>query len=1064
MMRLSFAAIAAILLGTAVEGPALSAVEGQQQQGAPPLSADQVEFFEKKIRPILVERCYKCHSAAAEKVKAGLLLDTREGMLKGGESGPAIVPGDPEKSILIRAIRQIDELRMPVKEKLPDEQIADFVAWVKMGAPDPRVAKPGAAAARVATPSLAEARKFWSFQPPREVLPPIVRTPWARTPIDNFILAKLEEKKIAPAPEADKATLIRRVTIGLTGLPPTAAEIEAFLKDGSADAYEKVVDRLLASPRHGERWGRHWLDVARYADTKEWVVDEERRLPYPYTYRDWVIQAVNDDMPFDRFVTLQLAADKVVGGDEKANLAALGFLTVGRSFLNRQAEIIDDRIDVVSRGLLGLTVTCARCHDHKYDPIPIKDYYSLYGVFASSAAPKEMPLLAAPKMSPEYAAYLKELGARDAEISKFKENRRVELSATFRAADKIATYLLAAQESKGNPDEEARAVGLNRAILKRWIDWLKTNPPELAAWRALAAGRPEELWNALAAMPSPLQTALAEAPGTLREAAERYGRVLHEEAFRTLLTSAEFPASIPIADIDSFLTGDDRNMVRKLRRKVEELHHHPGAPPRAMTLEDLPTPHNPRVFIRGNPGSPGEEVPRQFLAILSPDERTPFKDGGRLELARAITDPANPLTARVFVNRVWAQHFGAGLVRTPSNFGVRGDPPTHPELLDWLARAFVAENWSMKRLHRLIVLSSVYRQSSRDHAEYRRTDPLNLLLWRQNRRRLDLESMRDSILAVSGELDLTMGGRSVEITTAPFSARRTVYGYIDRLNLANLYKTFDFAVPDMHSPQRFVTTIPQQALFMMNSPFIMEQAGKVVAQSDVQREDDPARRVQAIYRRVFGREAAEREISLGVAYVKNASPAEAPRAPIWQYGWGTGAADFHPLPTHTAQGWQGGAKLPDAALGWCLLTATGGHAGNDAAHGVVRRWTAPQAGTIAISGTLGHQSPAGDGVRGRIVSSRQGEIASWNAARLDAETRIAGLKVEAGETIDFVVDCRADNNSDSFTWAPSIRMGETEWSAQAGFGGPAPKPAPGLNAWEKYVHVLLESNEFFFVD
>jgi hypothetical protein len=1053
-MRFSFAAIATILLGTASQA---------QQQSAPPLTADQVEFFEKKIRPILVERCYKCHSAAAEKIKAGLLLDSRDGMLKGGESGPAIVPGDPDKSILIRAIRQVDELRMPVKEKLPDEQIADFVAWVKMGAPDPRISTPGAAAVRAATPSLAEARKFWAFQPPREAMPPIVRTAWGRTPIDNFILAKLEEKKMAPAPEADRRTLLRRVTIDLTGLPPTPEETDAFLEDKSPDAFEKVVDRLLASPRYGERWGRHWLDVARYADTKEWVVDEERRLPYPYTYRDWVIKALNNDLPYDQFVTLQIAADRVVTGDNKSDLAALGFLTVGRSFLNRQAEIIDDRIDVVSRGLLGLTVTCARCHDHKYDPIPTKDYYSLYGIFASSAAPKEMPLLGAPKMSPEYAAYLKELGARDAEITKFKENRRVELSASFRTADKIATYLLAAQQSDGKPEEEARASGLNRAILKRWIDWLQTKPPELAVWRAYAAG---DLGTSLVGAPAPVQYAFVEAPASLKEAADRYGRILTDESLKPLLTSDAFPASIPIADVDSFLTGDDRNKVRQLRRKIEELHHHPGAPPRAMTLEESPTPHSPRVFIRGNAGSPGDEVPRQFLAILSPDERKPFKDGGRLELARAITSAENPLTARVFVNRVWAQHFGAGLVRTPSNFGVRGDAPTHPELLDWLARAFTGEmGWSMKRLHRLILLSSVYRQSSRDHAEYRKSDPLNLLLWRQNRRRLDLEAMRDSILAVSGNLDLAMGGRAVEITTSPFSPRRTVYGYIDRLNLANLYKTFDFAVPDMHSPQRFETTIPQQALFMMNSPFILEQAGRLTALSEVQREQDPAKRVQAIYRRVFGREATERELALGTAYVQGASSAAVEtRAPIWHYGYGTGAADFHPLPTFTTQGWMGGAKLPDPALGWCLLTATGGHAGNDAAHGVIRRWTAPRAGTIAISGTLGHQSPGGDGVRGRIVSSRQGELASWNAARVEAETKISGLKVEAGETIDFVVDCRNDYNSDTFTWAPTIKLGDEEFVAQSGFAGPAPKPPPAMSAWEKYVHVLLESNEFFFVD
>ncbi|HVR82715.1 MAG TPA: DUF1549 domain-containing protein, partial [Planctomycetota bacterium] len=326
-MRLTLSAIAVLLLGTASQA--------QPQQSAPPLSSDQVEFFEKKIRPIFVERCYKCHSTLAEKVKGGLLLDSREGLLKGGDSGPAIVPGDPEHSILIRALRQTDELRMPVKEKLPDDQIADFVAWVKMGAPDPRLASVAPLASSV-TPSLAEARKFWSFQPLRETLPPIVRAPWCRTPIDHFILAKLEERKMKPAPEADLRTLLRRVTIDLTGLPPTAEEIDALAADPSADAYEKAVDHLLASPRYGERWGRHWLDIARYADTKEWVVDEERRLPYPYTYRDWVIKAFNDDLPYDRFLMLQIAADRLPSGDDKSDLAALGFLTVGRSFLNRQ--------------------------------------------------------------------------------------------------------------------------------------------------------------------------------------------------------------------------------------------------------------------------------------------------------------------------------------------------------------------------------------------------------------------------------------------------------------------------------------------------------------------------------------------------------------------------------------------------------------------------------------------------------------------------------------------------------------------------------------------------------
>jgi len=445
-MRFILCAVVVVLLGTATQA---------QQQAAPPLSADQIEFFEKKIRPIFVERCYKCHSAASEKVKGGLLLDSREGLLKGGDSGPAIVPGDPEKSILIKALRQTDELRMPVKEKLPEEQIADFIAWVKMGAPDPRLQKSVPVSSQP-VPSLTEARRFWSFQPPREVFPPIVRTVWGRTPIDNFILAKLEEKRMSPAPEADRRTLLRRVTVDLIGLPPTPGEIDAFLHDDAPDAYEKAVDRLLASPRYGERWGRHWLDVARYADNKGYVFFEEKNYPWAYTYRDWVIKALNDDVPYDRFLQLQLAADRMQSGDDKSDLAALGFLTVGRSFLNRQPDIIDDRIDVVSRGLLGLTVTCSRCHDHKYDPIPTKDYYSLYGIFASSASPKELPLLAAPRMSPDYAAYLKELGAREAEVSKFKETRRVEISATFRSASQIAAYLLAAQESKGRPEDEAR--------------------------------------------------------------------------------------------------------------------------------------------------------------------------------------------------------------------------------------------------------------------------------------------------------------------------------------------------------------------------------------------------------------------------------------------------------------------------------------------------------------------------------------------------------------------------------------------------------------------------------
>ncbi len=971
---------------------ALGAAAQDAPVAAGKLPPEHVEFFEKKIRPVLVDRCYRCHSLQSGKSKGGLLVDTREALLKGGDSGPAVVPGHPEKSVLIKAVRhEVDGLQMPDKEKLAEEHINDLVAWVKLGAPDPRISTAPAASTSPAM-DFSAARTFWSFRQPQPIDPP----PGPAHPVDRFLLAKLGP--LGYSPEADRRTLLRRAAFDLTGLPPSDDELLAFLTDAAPNAWERAVDRLLASPRYGERWGRHWLDVARYADTKEWVVDEERRLPYPYTYRDWVIGAFNDDVPYDRFVKLQLAADRLDA--EPADLAALGFLTVGRSFLNRQPDIIDDRIDVLGRGLLGLSLGCARCHDHKYDPVPTKDYYSLYGIFASSAVPKELPLLGAPKLSPEYTAWLAEFAKRQKAIDDFRAERHAAVTKEFHAPETIVEYLLAATSDVENPR-------LNRQLLKRWKEWVATKP---AALEAPAGSREEALRLAAYAL------AGSKDPG--------------------------FPPNIPLADFNGFLSGDDNGKLRKLRRTLEEAAFLPGAPPRAMALEESPTPHTPKVFVRGNPGSPGEEVPRKFLSLFSSDT---FRSGGRLELAEAVV--ASPLTARVWVNRVWARHFGRGIVSTPSDFGVRGEPPSHPELLDWLAAWFGAQGNSTKKLHRLLLTSRAWKQTSADREEGRRQDPQNLLLWRMNRSRLDLEAMRDATLAAAGTLDPAMGGRAVEITTAPFSGRRTVYGYIDRLNLANLYKTFDFAIPDMHSPQRHQTTIPQQALFLMNNPFMMEQAAALAASST---------EVRRVYRRLFQREPSDRELALADAFLRAAAPRRAP-PPAWQYGVG---AEFKPLPHFTGQAWQGGAKLPDPAFGWALLTAQGGHA---EAGGVVRRWTAPQAGILSITGTLSHAATAGDGVRGRIVL-RGDEIAAWVVARSSAETALVGLKVEEGDTIDFVVDHRADTNSDGFTWAPVVRLGDETWNSATAFGGPAPKAVAPLSAWERYVHVLLQSNEFLFVD
>jgi hypothetical protein len=505
-------------------------------------SAEGVDFFEKKIRPLFADNCYKCHSAEAEKVKGGLLLDTRDGLLKGGDTGPAIVPGDAEKSLLIKAVRYIDEnLQMPPKDKkLSAQQIADLESWVKMGAPDPRsgVAKSAGAV------DFEKARKHWAFQPIRfPELPTVKGKQWPQTPLDHFILAKLEEKRLSPSPRADKRTLIRRAFYDLTGLPPTAEEVNAFIADKSPDAFAKVVDRLLASPRYGERWGRYWLDIARYADTKGYVFEEERRYPFAYTYRDYVIRALNDDLPFDQFVVQQLAADALPLGDDKRPLAALGFLTLGRRFLNNQPDIIDDRIDLVSRGLMGLTVSCARCHDHKFDPIPTKDYYSLYGVFASSEEPGEKPLLGGGELPSEYAEYLAEKKKRDEESKKFREEKERELMNKLRS--QVGEYLLAAADTKkiddqGKRESIARERKLAPNVVQRWRNLLDEASKEtnaiFAPWLAFIAVETNDFAESapkLAARFSsnterlnPLVAAMfTNAPESLKQLAERYGKL-----------------------------------------------------------------------------------------------------------------------------------------------------------------------------------------------------------------------------------------------------------------------------------------------------------------------------------------------------------------------------------------------------------------------------------------------------------------------------------------------------------------------------------------------------------
>jgi cytochrome c553 len=783
-----FAASAAALFGAAGAG-------GQKPAEKPDPQA--VEFFEAKVRPLLIQSCFGCHGDKAQ--QGGLRLDSLAAMLKGNSGGAVIKPGDPDKSPLIHVIRYDGKVKMPPAGKLSAEQIDILTAWVKMGAPWPGVKVSDAAAEAAKTGEFRvseEMRKFWSFRPVvKPKVPAVKAKTWVKNPVDNFILAKLEAKGLTPSPEADRRAFIRRATFDLHGLPPTAEEIDTFVADKSPDATEKLIDRLLASPRYGERWGRLWLDVARYADTKGYVFVEDRAYPNAYTFRDYVIRAFNEDLPFDQFILHQLAADKMELGEDRRPLAAMGYLTVGRRFLNNQHDIIDDRIDVTTRGFLGLTVNCARCHDHKFDPISTKDYYSLYGVFASSTEPNPPPTISPRAISEPWEQH----------------------NAKIREAETKHTETLRMQVNK-----------LRAQVLKDENSVPKEIRDTLQGFRV----------------------------GTLPNDNQR--NVL-EKAFPPEVAQSQ----------------------KELRQQIEELKKTvPPKPEFGMAMVDLPNPVDPRVFLRGNPGNRGPEVPRQFLEIATVGERKPFAQGsGRLELAKAIASKDNPLTARVYVNRVWRHHFGHGIVRTPSDLGTRGEPPTHPELLDWLAATFMENGWSTKKLHRAIMLSSTYRQASAHNDKAFNADPENRLVWRMNRRRLDLEQTRDSLLLVAGKLDLTMGGPSQDIVSRNYSRRRSVYGYIERQNLPGFFRTFDFANPDASSPQRFTTTIPQQALFMLNSPFMADQAKALAARKELEAAKEDEERIRVAYRLAFGRAPSKSEIQAGKEYMgEELTPVSQPAA------------------------------------------------------------------------------------------------------------------------------------------------------------------------------------------
>ena len=1050
MFRFLPAAILASLLTATAHVP-LSAAEP---------NAKSVAFFEKKIRPVLIDQCIDCHSG--DDPESGLRVDSLAGLIRGGERGPAIVIGKPEQSMLVRTIRHGELVKMPAKKKLPAAQIADIVRWIKQGAVWPNQ-KPPVVKPRVAgnqEPAYtAEQKSFWSLVPPVSApLPTVKNRDWLQTPIDTFILAQLEGANISPAPKADKRTLIRRATFDLIGLPPTPDEVDAFLADDSPDAFARVVDRLLASTHYGQRWGRHWLDVARYADSNG--LDENLAYANAFRYRDYVVRAMNRDLPFDQFVREQLAGDLLPDAPGASHatdrLTATGFLGLGAKMLaeddpvKMQMDIIDEQIDTVGRTFMGMTMGCARCHDHKFDPISAHDYYALAGIFKSTKTMENFKVVARwqerPLATPEALRRQKQHEQKIAS-AKAKVAQHVEQNNQLVVAEAqrhVGDYLLAALKktrtdrllakarprgeqpdvalqpgvllieaedfTRGNVLKDTTSYGagigvlVNKGQLPNFVEYDIDLPTDgvyqfdlryaAAASRpcklfingelvkADAAGKVTGSWNpdgqkwavegffsfrqkknvvrlehaqffphidkllispaadaALSTAIAPLNAAYQPLPQfvtqwakhlqmkpkaddadifkawrtlvlssvidspALRETAKRLGERFRliadkwkqarkenskverlnddgEEALRQILHDPKGPFALP-ANIENRYAAAAQKELARLRETVKSLETTLPQLPLAMAVSDQ-GPEDVRIHIRGSHLSQGVSVKRRLPRVMTRGAQPTIGDGesGRLQLAEWITDPQHPLTARVMVNRIWLWHFGEGLVRSPDNFGRLGERPTHPKLLDWLAVHFVKSGWSMKDMHRLILLSSVWQQSIEVDAETFERDPENRLLSRMNRRRLEAEAIRDSLLAVAGSLEESMGGtllptknRAYVTSTANVnpvvyvSNRRSIYLPVVRSALFDVFQAFDFADPSVLNGKRQSTTVAPQALFMMNSKFVAEQSQRMAERLFAEEPSDDATRVARAWRLAYSRPPSADEVTFSLEYV-----------------------------------------------------------------------------------------------------------------------------------------------------------------------------------------------------
>lgn len=1011
----------------------------------------ELEFFENRIRPVLIEHCYECHSAESKGLKGGLLIDSAEGLRVGGDSGPALLPGDSTGSLLMQALRY-ESTEMPPQGKLPDQVIADFARWIESGAVDPRTDSSSFQKPKI---DVEDFRNFWSFVPPNKPeLPKVDRSRWPSHDIDYFVLAKMQENGLEPAAPASKRSLIRRATFDLIGLPPTPAEVEAFITDSSPKAFESVIDRLLQSPAYGERWGRYWLDVARYAEDQAHTFSVTPNTN-GFRYRDWVISAFNSDMPYYLFLKRQIAADLMDETEEGRlqHLPALGYFGLGAQYYKNTdaakaaADELDDRIDTLTRGFLGLTVSCARCHDHKFDPIPQQDYYSLAGIFQSSRL-RNAPLVPQPQVD-AYQKAQKQIKDLEEAIAQRIATQGPKVREA--GVEQIAAYMMAiwkqsrARSLKLKLSSEliAEQTGVDSKTLKRWVDFLRKDETKknsvFAKWYEAIQADSEQ-------QPSLSQSDPLEIPDTIRDAAQqtqnivalllrqRDGLLSEAEAnelakyvdtgnaiYRSRMVTKSDPAvsidvdiagakelylvvsdggngnscdhadwaepvllkadgselrltelkwretkttygnvnvdrnvngqririggteyrfglgthatsmivyelpenftrfraiggldnsgsdqggcganasvqfhvytqsprdvqinqedvlerlfgdkgvfAVELDELEKYLPQEQSQALAEQRDSLKQLKESaPAMYPIAHVIAEA-EPADMKVFIRGNPANQGETAPRRFLRILCNEEPAPYQMGsGRLELADSIASSGNPLTARVMVNRIWQHHFGRGLVGTPDNFGVLGEKPTHPELLDYLTHLFLESGWSIKSMHREIMLSSTYQLSTDSNDSNSNIDADNRFLWRMNRRRLQIEAWRDALLAVSGRLDPQLGGPSTNLADVS-NNRRTVYAFISRHELNNMLRLFDFPDANITASTRTETTVPQQQLFVLNSPFMIEQARAFAKRLLDEAGEDVDARIRYAFELAYGRSATQREVLLAKQFL-----------------------------------------------------------------------------------------------------------------------------------------------------------------------------------------------------